>query len=182
VFGLKFKQRDAHLTALAAINKSGNFTLYQVQSQDLPVLIFLPVTLLAAGYFSPVLSLPDRLPPRRMLLLAGAIWLLLGFGSYWIMGEFLLSRDENIVVFDMAVFSKWRLAAPLAPQWREHAFVLVPALLLNSHNPMGLVSDYLPVNALMPLAFSQMVDPAFFNPALAMLGGVALLVTCSPEM
>jgi hypothetical protein len=41
--------------------------------------------------------------------------------------------------------------------------------------PAGLVSAYLPVNALLRLAFSKLADPAWFNPALALAGGAALL-------
>jgi hypothetical protein len=38
-----------------------------------------------------------------------------------------------------------------------------------------LLSDYLPVNALLRLAFSPVADPAFYNPMLVLLGGIALM-------
>ncbi len=41
--------------------------------------------------------------------------------------------------------------------------------------PTGLVSSYLPMNALLRLAFSKLADPALFNPLLALAGGAALL-------
>jgi hypothetical protein len=50
----------------------------------------------------------------------------------------------------------------------------VLAFLLNAAQPIGLVSDYLPVNALLRLAFSKVADPVFFDPMLALAGGVAL--------
>jgi hypothetical protein len=74
----------------------------------------------------------------------------------------------------MEVFGRLRLAAPLAPEWRSYAEALVPAFLLNMQAPAGLVSDYLPANAMLRLAFSKIADPAFFNPVLALLGGAAL--------
>lgn len=163
------------LATLAALAKGTMFTLYQVQDQDLPILFCLPLLLLVLGYRVPVIALPSRLPSAPLLLAGGfAIILLLGAGSYWIMGDFPLSRDEHMVVFDMAVFAKGRLAAPIAPEWREYAAALVPAFLRNSHHPLALVSDYLPMNALLRLAFSQVADPAFFNPMLALIGGIAL--------
>lgn len=160
---------------LAALARGTMFTLYQVQDQDLPILFCLPLLLLMLAYRAPVLALPNRLPPVWLLLAGGfAIVLLLGVGSYWIMGNFPLSRDEHMVVFDMAVFGKGRLAAPIVPEWREYAAALVPAFLRNSHQPLALVSDYLPMNALLRLGFSQIADPAFFNPMLALIGGIAL--------
>lgn len=150
-------------------------SLYQVQSQDAPVLLCLPVLLLCVGFFSPDLSLPTKMPSSRLLLACGlTLVLLLGWGSYRLMGNFPLSRDEHMVVFDMAVFSKGQFAAPLSPEWRDYARALVPDFLLNSDHPIGLVSDYLPVNAMLRLGFAQIADPAFFNPLLVLIGGIAL--------
>ena len=41
--------------------------------------------------------------------------------------------------------------------------------------PVGLVSSYLPVNALLRLGFSKLANPVWFNPFLALAGGAALL-------
>ena len=155
---------------------TGNhFTLYQVQTQDLPILVALPFALLLALLWGPAWRLPDRLPGALVLLAAAAgLLLLLAWGSHVLMGNFPISRDEHMVVFDMAVFDRGRLAAPLAAEWRAYAEALVPAFLLNADMPSGLVSDYLPVNAMLRLAFSKVADPAFFNPLLVLLGAVAL--------
>lgn len=153
-----------------------HFTLYQVRTQDLAILLALPALLLALQRWSPAWKLPDRAPRALPLLAIGVLLiLLLGWGSHTLMGDFPISRDEEMVVFDMAVFDKWRLAAPLAPEWRIYAEALVPAFLLNSGVPTGMVSDYLPVNAMLRLAFSKIADPAFYNPMLVVLGGAALL-------
>jgi hypothetical protein len=151
------------------------FTLYQVQAQDLPILLALPLILLALTRWAPAWSLPARLPRPLFLLAAGfALVLLLGWGSYALMGNFPLSRDEHMVVFDMAVFNNGQLAAPLAPEWRNYDQALVPAFLLDKVAPGALVSAYLPVNALLRLIFSKVADPAYFNPVLALIGGIAL--------
>lgn len=155
---------------------SGNlFTLYQVQTQDLAVLVALIPLLLVLQRWAPAWSLPRRAPRRWIVLTAGgAIAGFLAWASHALLWNFPISRDEHMVVFDMAVYGQGRLAAPLAVQWRDYAEALVPAFLLNAQQPLGLVSDYLPVNAVLRLAFSFVADPAWYNPALALAGGVAL--------
>ena len=151
-------------------------TLHFMRSQDLPVLLGMTILLLGVAFFAPRLSLPRSLPPRSMLVVIGlAIMLLLGWGCYELMDNFPLSRDEHMVLFDMAVFEKGRFAAPVALEWRGFAKALVPDFLLNSDHPIGFVSDYLPVNAALRLGFSWIADPVFFNPCLALIGGVALM-------
>jgi zinc transporter ZupT len=100
--------------------------------------------------------------------------LLLGWGANALLDDFPISRDEVMVAFDMAVYGKGRLAAPVAAQWRDYAEALVPAFLLNGFEPTGLVSAYLPVNALLRLGCSYVADPILLNPLLAFAGGIAL--------
>ena len=150
--------------------------LYLVQSQDVPILILAAISTFVAALWRPNWGLPQRLPDWRVLLCCGfVVAALLAWGTYWLLGNFPLSRDEQMVVFDMAVFNKGRLAQPLAPEWRPFALALVPRFLLNSDHPIVFVSNYLPVNAMLRLAFSKIADPAWFNPLLVLLGGAALL-------
>lgn len=162
--------------ALWAAFAQGNiFTLYQVQTQDLIVLLVLPLLFFLLQRRAPLWCVPRRLPSAWHLLTVGGLLAgLLVLGCHVLLWNYPISRDEHMVVFDMAVFEKWRLAAPLAPGWREFAVALVPAFLLNEVAPSGLVSAYLPVNALMRLAVAQVADPAWLNPLLALAGGVAL--------
>lgn len=165
----------ASLVYLAAIIHSPVFTLYQVQKQDMPVLVALPPLLLTLSFWAPRLCLPKReLSPMLLLAVGAAMVLLLGWGTNSLMGNFNISRDEEMVAFDMAVFDKGRLAAHLASEWRAFALALVPAFLLNEQNPAALVSAYLPVNAMLRLAFSKVANPVYFNPLLVLSGGVAL--------
>lgn len=166
-----------------ALVKDDLFTLYQVQSQDFAVLLALPLMLLVLAHWAPPWSLPAK-EPRPLLLLAIGVALvpILAWGSYVLMGDFPISRDEHMVVFDMAVFANGDWAAPLGRQWREYDEALVPAFLLESVAPEALVSGYLPVNAALRLAFSKLANPAFFNPALALIGGVALWQVARREM
>jgi hypothetical protein len=152
------------------------FPLYQVQSQDALPLLVLSTSLLIAAFWTPSWRLPARLPKASTLGLMGiTIVGLLAYGSYSLMGNFPLSIDERMVVFDMAVFERMDLATPFAADWRPYTKALNPAFLLNESMPTGLVSSYLPMNALLRLAFSKLADPALFNPLLALAGGAALL-------
>jgi hypothetical protein len=163
------------LVIKAVLTRGNLFTLYQVQTQDLPILVALPVLLIVLQRWAPAWSLPLRGPNGRVLLATGAMLaLLLGWGAHALLDNFPVSRDEVMVPFDMAVYGKGRLAAPFAAQWRGYAEALVPAFLLNDSAPIGLVSAYLPVNALLRLVFSYVADPVWFNPLLAFAGGIAL--------
>ena len=164
------------LIARAAITTGNLFTLYQVQTQDIVVLLALPPLLFLLQRFAPSWHLPDRAPRMQIILIASIIVaLLLGWCTHALLFNFPVSGDEQMVVFDMQVYDKGRLAAPLAPQWRLYAGALVPAFLLNAVSPTGMVSGYLPINALLRLAFSKIADPVFFNPVLVVFGGLALL-------
>lgn len=150
--------------------------LYLVQTQDVPVLILASISALLIVFWRPQWPLPNRLPRNWALLCAGiAACALLAWGTYVVLGNFPLARDEHMVVFDMAVFNSGRLAMPLAPEWQPYGLALVPNFLLNSSQPIGLVSGYLPMNAALRLLFSKVADPVWFNPLLALLGGAALL-------
>lgn len=164
------------LTVWAARLKAPSTALYLVQSQDLPVLFLTAVAMLLLAIWQPHLPLPGRLPPRWVLLLGGLVFAaLLAWGTYAVLGNFPLSRDEQMVAFDMAVYDKGRLAAPIAPEWQAYALALAPRFLLNVNHPTGFVSAYLPMNALLRLAFAKIVDPAWYNPLLVLLGGAALI-------
>lgn len=163
------------LTVWAARQTARPTALYLVQTQDLPVLVLASLGMLLAAFWRPAWRLPERIPAAWLLLIAGfAFTALLVWGTYALMGNFPLSRDEHMVIFDMAVFDSGRLATPIAPQWRPYALALVPDFLLNARDPIGFVSAYLPMNAVLRLAFSKIADPAWYNPLLVLLGGAAL--------
>jgi hypothetical protein len=149
--------------------------LYQVQTQDLAPLLLLSASLMLVPFWQPPWRLPGKLPIGSLIVTGLAIMALLGWGTYTLMGNFPLSRDEHMVVFDMVVFDHGRLAMPLASEWRAYARDLVPVFLLNDQMPTGLVSSYLPMNSVLRLGFSKLADPVFFNPFLAFVGGVAVL-------
>lgn len=150
--------------------------LHLFKTQDQAVLAGLVAALLLSDRWAPHWRLPARPPSFRLVALAGAgLALALWWGCHALLGNYPVSRDEHMVLFDMAVFAHGHLAEPVAQPWRAFALDLVPAFLLNPDRPIGFVSAYLPGNAAMRLLFSRVADPALMNPLLAACGGLALL-------
>ncbi len=144
-------------------------------TQDLPALIVGVTALLLVSWRLPAITLPDRSPPVWLVaLLAVALALTLWAGTYLVMFDYPLTRDEHMVVFDMGVFAGGRLAQPLAPEWRAFAEALVPAFLLDVPDTPILISNYMPGNAMMRTGFATIADPALMNPVLVGVGLVAL--------
>jgi hypothetical protein len=122
----------------------------------------------------------DRIPSVKLdaravwigaALLAVGLWA----GTYLVMDNYPLTRDEHMVVFDMAVFRAGRLAVPLPPEWRHFAKALTPAFLLPLPDSAAWVSAYMPGNAMLRTAFTAVLDPALMNPLLAAVGAIATL-------
>ena len=149
--------------------------LYWFQVSDKPIIVGLMLGFVITARWAPGWKIPNVEPRLWHLCLVGIVTAFaLYWGSYDLMGNFPISRDEEMVVFDMAVFAKGHLAEPFPAQWREFATELVPAFLLNEDHPRGFVSAYLPVNAWLRLGFSFITDPALMNPILVLAGGLAL--------
>ena len=163
--------------AIGSFFIAGNsVTLHLAQIQDAPVLLILAPSVAAFAWRSPKWRLPSRMPPWWIIsLIALAVVGALSWGAYAVFGNYPVARDEHMVVFDMAVYAGGYLAMPLAPFWQPYAGALVPDFLLNERMPAGLVSAYLPMNALLRLGFAQIANPVLMNPLLTVIGGVALL-------
>lgn len=163
------------LVAHVGFIQGPHFALFHLRAQDLPVILGAGGLFLGLFALRPTIALPSVVLTRRKIaLILGAVALALWGLTYALMGNFPISRDEHMVIFDMAVFAQGQAATPLDPSWRIYATDLVPAFLLNEDHPSALVSSYLPMNALLRLTFAQLMDPALFNPLLFAVGGMAL--------
>ncbi|WBH15112.1 hypothetical protein [Sphingomonas radiodurans] len=106
----------------------------------------------------------------RVLLASLLLALLLWVGTYTLMADYALTRDELMVEFDRAIFAAGTMSLPLPAAWAGYAVALVPAFLLDVPANALLVSAYMPVNAAMRAAFGLVLDPALMNPLLAAAG------------
>ena len=136
------------------------------------------VGLLLAAELSPPRTSAVRLPnvvlSRRTVVVGAAVAaLILWAGTYLLFDNYPMTRDEQMVVFDMDVFRQGRLAAPLASEWRHYAEALIPAFVLPLPGNAAWVSAYMPGNAMLRTLFSFVADPALMNPVLAAAGAVA---------
>ena len=139
---------------------------------------------MGAGRFSP--GIP-RLP--AILAIAALLMLLLWGGTYWIMLDYPLTRDELMAGFDAAIFATGKLAEPVAAEWRAFVPALAPDFILAIEDNAALVSNYMPGNAAMRAGFTALGAPQLLNPLLAALGLVAmwdaarrLFADCAPAV
>jgi hypothetical protein len=161
----------------AALSAPGLLPRYYFFHQDIFVLGGLLALLVAGSVLRGGASAPMRrtaVPTIPKVAVAAAICaILLWAGTHLLFGDYALSRDEQMVLFDMAVFRHGQLAAPLAAEWRGYADALTPAFLLPLPGNAAWVSSYLPVNAMLRSLFGSLADPALMNPLLAAAGAVA---------
>ena len=168
----------AVLTLFAAVLPLPPLPRFYLLREDGPVIAGLICLLLATARAHPARShwvVPDLHLDRRTvaliaILLSGLLWA----GTYLLFDNYPFTRDEHMVVFDMAVFHSGHLAQQLPAEWRHYAQALTPAFLLPLPGNEAWVSSYMPVNAMLHFAFAEVADPALLDPLLAAAGAVAL--------
>lgn len=118
---------------------------------------------------------PRAVPDMRLILaMTAALILALWAGTYWIMLDYPLTRDELMAGFDARIFAAGKLAEPVAQEWREFVPALVPEFRLLTEGDAVLASNYMPGNALMRAGFSLFGAAQLLNPLLAGLGFLAM--------
>jgi hypothetical protein len=164
-------------TISAGLSAPGLLPRYYFLHQDIFVLAALVMVLLAFTVPRGAACTPARasavLTMANVLIASTICAVLLWAGTHLLFGNYALSRDEQMVLFDMEVFRHGRLAAPLAAEWRGYAEALTPAFLLPLPGNAAWASSYLPVNAMLRTLFGTVADPALMNPALAAAGAAA---------
>ncbi len=168
----------ALLAVFVALTAPPGLPRFFFERQDGLVIVAL-IGLLIAGAFSNRTEKPWTEPDPwlsrwRVAGISIGVALVLWGGAYRLLENYPLTRDEHMVVFDMAVFRSGHLAYPLAAGWRPYAQALTPAFLLPLPGNAAWVSSYMPVNAMLHAAFGFVFDPALLNPFLAALGAIAL--------
>jgi len=95
-------------------------------------------------------------------------------GAYAVTRGFHLSGDEIMAEFDATIFRTGRLIAPLPAFWRPFDLALVPNFLRPVPGGAGLVSDYLPGNAVLRALVGLVASPNWTSPLLAGLAVLAV--------
>jgi hypothetical protein len=141
-----------------------------------PDLVLLPLFCLAVLMFGQSKRLgKSLLMPRHFLVFTVAgLFALCVWGHRAILWGVDLSRDEQMAVFDAAIFRSGHLTAPIPILWRS----IAPALNLEFILPIGdhtaWASAYLPVNAMLRALVATMADPVITSPLLVVIGFLAL--------
>lgn len=165
----------AVVLAALAVPKEMIITRWYFLHQDALAGIVMVGLLLLAIRLKPHLMVPIAAPRTARLLIASLLLsVLLWWGTYTVMFDYPVTRDELMVEFDRAIFAAGTTSLPLPSAWTGYAIALVPAFLLDVPNNALLVSAYMPVNAALRTAFGSMLDPALMNPLLAAVGLVLL--------
>lgn len=84
------------------------------------------------------------------------------------------SRDEQMAVFDAAVFRSGQLVAPIPLAWRSMASALNLLFILPVGDHAAWISAYLPVNAALRALVATVADPVATSPLLVVIGLLAL--------
>jgi len=165
----------AYLILMLTIVRDDLIIRVYFKRQDLPVGVILIVLFLAVARWRPKWRLPGNMPASRgVLAVGGLLALLLWGGTYLVMQNYPLTRDEHMVVFDQGTFAAFELYRLLPAQWSGFGPALVPNFMLDAPGDAMLASAYMPGNAMMRAAFGSILDPALMNPVLAAVGFVLL--------
>ncbi|SKB50969.1 hypothetical protein [Sphingopyxis flava] len=124
-----------------------------------------------------------KLPMRRAPLegswriaLAGTtgMALMTWAGHYWILSAYDMSRDEQMAVFDAAVFARGAFAASLPEMWGHHSDLLNTMFMYKADPRAAWISDYLPLNAAFRALIGLLATPTLSGPLMTLVGGLAL--------
>ena len=145
--------------------------------QDRYVAIGLIVCFAAAALFTGRMrtELPDYVPVRAAMVLAAAgLVLLAWWGTYAVMLDYPLTRDEVSAWFDSLIFARGMPASGVDVSLRPYLDAMVVAFHLPIEGNVAVVSAYMPGNAAMRALFERLGEPQLLNPLLLGVGLVAL--------
>ncbi|MFN6933521.1 MAG: hypothetical protein ACK4NZ_00030 [Tsuneonella sp.] len=111
-----------------------------------------------------------RSPAIVVTLLAGALVAVGLVGHHLVMWGYQFSRDEQLVLFDAAVFRSGHFAARVPEDWQQYATALNTLFMPEAVKGVGAISQYRPGNAVLHAFVSYVADPSLTNPVLAAIG------------
>lgn len=143
-------------------------------------LVVLPLVCLAIMFCVPGRPLRSWRPATHgrcgawLALAAAALFGLCCWGHRGVFWGIDFSRDEQMAVFDAAVFRSGHLAAAIPAAWRGIAPALNLLFILPIGDHAAWVSSYLPVNAALRALVATVADPTVTSPLLVVVGLLAL--------
>ena len=145
--------------------------------QDLPLawffllLAFLRPTVIAHR------TLPDFKTTVPALLLSLLTLFLVGWmGNQWVFHGYLLSRDEQVAVFDQEIFAHGRLFWPIPVDWRPFVDAFNRLFLLPIGANEFWVSGYLPIHSAFRALMETIGIADLSSPIMAALSGLGLWI------
>lgn len=151
-------------------------TMYFAIKQDIPLatlvlLLFVGWRLRGQGGVpSPTFRLGGWQVAGMLGVLALGIWLL----RLFVLGNYDMSRDEQMVTFDAAIFARGHLFAPIAEMWRPYYEALNVAFILPIGDREAWVSGYLPGNAALRALLGQVMPATAIGALFVAIAGLAL--------
>ena len=148
-------------------------TPYLAFRQDLP----LTIVFIAAALLRPKLGdVADWIRSSRALLwFSVATILIIGWaGHYLVFQGAIVSRDEQMAIFDQDIFGNGAALWPIPPEWRGMADALGRRFMLPIGANEYWVSGYLPVHSASRALLSLIIDPALTSPLFS-----AIAVVCA---
>lgn len=145
------------------------------RAHDFAILLFgaaILVFLALGSGAMPAVRLPR--PALSVLILAFAVLLLTGAGTWLVFGDYPLTRDEILADFDAAFIAQGRLIAPVPAEWRPFAPAIMHQFMLPIPAEMGWLSSYLPGNAALRAFGALTFGMEWTNPILAAISILAV--------
>lgn len=161
------------LAMLGGLISSEMLPRYFLFNQDLLVVVLLVALFLWLARSTSFASLHRfALEPQRFTisLMLGLVGIGVG-GHFAVMDGYAFSRDEQMALFDAAIFAEGMLAAPVAEPWASVHDALNLTFIPHSFHGEGWASDYRPVNAWLHMLAAKGLGGAYWlNPILTALG------------
>lgn len=111
-----------------------------------------------------------RIVGGLILLFALLAW----SGRYWLMGDYALSRDEEVAEFAARAMRDGFLGRPISPEWLPYRRAIMPEFFSPFGADRYWTAAYLPLNAAFRALCGWIGDPSLSGPVLLVIGLFAL--------
>jgi hypothetical protein len=150
------------------------FYYFAVQDAGLAIAIAFALAIILARPADRMARAPADATWRTAALIATLLFVGCMAGRFAILGDYNLSRDEQLADYDAAIFATGALYAPAPQEWNDLRAALNDLYLLPSSEGSVWVSAYLPVNAALRAIGVATLGSEIINPLFVAIGALAL--------